>query len=150
MDKHDHHHEESPMEVVKWVAAGFGVGLLIGAAMGLLLAPKSGRETREQIKGIATDLSARAKSTASDITEKAKSTYGRVADQAKTVGERAKTTAAEVTQKTKNIVETVKGTVESGKEIIAKVVEAGKEGFKKKMDELENEGDYQPEDSKTS
>ncbi len=50
---------------------GFGMGLLvgaaIGAALGILLAPGSGKETRTQIKEKASDLVEKAKEKASEI-----------------------------------------------------------------------------------
>lgn len=43
----------SPMDVVLPALGLFGVGLLVGAGIGLMLAPKSGRELRDDLaKGI--------------------------------------------------------------------------------------------------
>ena len=39
------------------VLAGIGIGVLVGAVAGLLLAPKSGQETREDLSKSMTDLS---------------------------------------------------------------------------------------------
>lgn len=67
----------------------FAVGAIIGAAAGIvagvLTAPKSGRETRADIKARAEDL----KMGAVKQTEKAKSKATRVADDLKNRGERA-------------------------------------------------------------
>ena len=49
--------------------AGMGVGALIGAVAALLLAPKSGRETRDDIKGAADDLKTKADKVMHDISE---------------------------------------------------------------------------------
>lgn len=39
------------------VLAGIGIGVLVGAVAGLLLAPKSGQETRDELSKSLTDLS---------------------------------------------------------------------------------------------
>lgn len=41
--------KEKKKEVAKNVAVGTAIGTAIGAAAGILLAPKSGKETREDI-----------------------------------------------------------------------------------------------------
>ena len=52
---------------------GFGTGLLVGLIMGaiagFLFAPRSGRETREQVKDKAADLFGKAKEKASGVKE---------------------------------------------------------------------------------
>lgn len=42
-------HETEDKGVMVYFLAGVGVGALIGAAAGLLLAPKAGTETREEL-----------------------------------------------------------------------------------------------------
>lgn len=59
---------------------GFGVGLLVGALAGVLLAPKTGEETRTQLGDLAKDLRERAKGGADRATEVAK-------DQAQRLGQ---------------------------------------------------------------
>jgi gas vesicle protein len=49
--------------------AGIGVGALIGAAAALLLAPKSGNETRQDIKTATDDLRVKADKVISDLSE---------------------------------------------------------------------------------
>ncbi len=53
-----------------WGVVSFLLGGLVGAGVGLLLAPKSGKETREQIKGMAEDV----KETTGDYYERVKKT----------------------------------------------------------------------------
>lgn len=52
---------------------GFGTGLLVGvilgAVVGFLFAPRSGHETREQVKDKAADLFGKAKEKASEVKE---------------------------------------------------------------------------------
>ena len=52
------------------VMISFLVGGLVGASLGMLLAPKSGKETREQIKGMAEEV----KETTEDYYERVKKT----------------------------------------------------------------------------
>lgn len=49
------------------VLAGIGLGAVIGAAAGLLFAPQSGVETREDIKKAADDLKSRAEEVAGEL-----------------------------------------------------------------------------------
>jgi gas vesicle protein len=136
MDGHDdYRREDYTGDALRWLAAGFGAGLLIGGIVGLLLAPKSGRETREQIAGIATDLSKKTRDVAGEVTSRATSTYGLVSD-------RARTTAADVTQKVRGVTGTVKDTVSTAKDAATRALEAAKKGYRKKVGELEGTGDY--------
>jgi gas vesicle protein len=48
--------QDSERSVMLSVLAGIGVGVLVGAIAGLLLAPKPGRETREDISHTLSDL----------------------------------------------------------------------------------------------
>ena len=119
----DYRDRDYATDPIRWLAAGFGMGLLIGGALGLLLAPKSGRETREQMIEMAGDWSRKAKDFAGDVTE------------------RAKTTAATVTDRAKAVTESVKGTYSTAKEAIPRVVDAAKQGYKKTVEELGKGGD---------
>ena len=49
-------HEDQEKSVMLSVLAGIGIGVLVGAVAGLLLAPKPGVETREGISHTLTDL----------------------------------------------------------------------------------------------
>jgi len=49
--------------------AGMGVGALLGAVAALLLAPKSGKETRDDIKSAAEDLKEKADKVIHDLSE---------------------------------------------------------------------------------
>ncbi len=69
-------HDEVPYVVIERHSAGFGTllwGMLIGAGAALLLAPRSGAETREEIR----DRVDRARSAANDRVESARSTVHR-------------------------------------------------------------------------
>jgi gas vesicle protein len=86
---------------------GFFIGGLVGAGLGLLLAPEPGRETRQKIKGLAED----AKEKAVEYAEKVK---GEVTS---TVG------------KGKEI-------LEEKKSLVTAAVEAGKEAYQKEKEKV--------------
>ena len=86
---------------------GFFIGGLVGAGVALLLAPQSGRETRQKIKELSED----AKGKAAEYAEKAK---GQVTS---TVG------------KGKEI-------LEEKKSLVTAAVEAGKEAYQKEKEKL--------------
>lgn len=84
------------------VILAFFIGGFVGAGIALLVAPKSGEETRKQIK---------------EFAEEAKG-------KAETYLEHVKEKAASVVEKGKNL-------IEKEKSIIASAVEAGKEAFER-------------------
>jgi gas vesicle protein len=45
------HHEDDDKNVLIYMLAGVGLGAIIGAAAGLLFAPKAGSEMREDLTG---------------------------------------------------------------------------------------------------
>jgi gas vesicle protein len=45
------HHDEDERNVLIYMLAGVGLGAIIGAAAGLLFAPKAGTEMRDDIAG---------------------------------------------------------------------------------------------------
>ncbi len=92
------------------VFLSFLLGGLMGAGVALLLAPKSGRETRQRIKDLADDVKAKAE----DYAEQA----------------RGQVNAA---------VEKGKGFVQDQKSIIASAVDAGKEAYEKEKERLAKE-----------
>ncbi len=86
--------------------AGLGLGALIGAIAALLLAPKSGQETREEIARAAEELKKKANKVVEELTE----------------------SAEELTKKSKELLETTKVKVQSA-------IEAGKEAMARRKDE---------------
>jgi gas vesicle protein len=92
------------------VFLSFLLGGLMGAGVALLLAPKSGKETRQRIRGLADDVKTRAEE---------------YADQAK--------------EQVSTVVEKGKGFVQEQKSIITSAVEAGKEAYEKEKERLAKE-----------
>jgi gas vesicle protein len=108
-----------------WFLAGLGIGALVG----ILYAPKSGRETRDDII-----------STAKDGTEYVRVRAREVADQAGAVAERGKAQAAQYAQRGKEVVERGraqwedfvdrgKGFVNDQSAKVAAAVDAGKHAY---------------------
>lgn len=89
--------------------AGLGVGALMGAVAALLLAPKSGKETREDIRAAADDLKVRADKVISDLS----------------------VSSEELVKKSKEILESTKSKVqqaiETGKQTVARKQEEEQE-----------------------
>jgi gas vesicle protein len=96
----------------------FFIGGLVGAGVALLLAPKTGRETRQKILELADEV----KEKAETYIEKTK--------------EKADTYAEEIRDKAAAVVEKGKGFIEEQKTIITSAVGAGKEAYEKEKDKL--------------
>ena len=82
---------------VKPVLGGFLVGSVIGVATALLFAPRSGQETRAEIRGKAVELRDRTTETVKDTVSQAKSKAYEIKD---TVAEKAE----EIKQRGKHVV----------------------------------------------
>ncbi len=102
------HEEVENCSTVKGFVLGLGIGSLIGASVALLLAPKSGTETRQEIKVAAEQLKTKAGKLAEDVSE----------------------SGEELVKKSKELLETTKSK-------ITEVVDAGKEALVKKKGEVE-------------
>lgn len=96
--------------VVMNFLAGMGLGALIGAATALLLAPKSGRETREDLKHAADEVRAKADKVIHDLSE----------------------SSDELVKKSKELLETTKGKVQQA-------IDAGKQAMARKREEMQGE-----------
>lgn len=88
----------------------FILGGMVGAGFALLLAPQSGRETRQKIKELT-----------EDVKEKAKGYVG------------------EVKEKITSGIDKSKGFYEEKKSIISTAIEAGKEAYEKEKERLSKE-----------
>lgn len=93
--------------------AGMGLGALIGAATALLMAPKSGTETRQDIKSATDDIRTKANKVVQDLSE----------------------SGEELVKKSKELLDTTKQKVQGA-------IEAGKEAMTcKKQDMSEESGE---------
>jgi len=95
---------------VYWVASSFLLGGIVGAAVGLLSAPKSGKEVRRQVKDMA-----------GDVKGKAGDYYEQI---------REAVTSALVEGK---------GLIDEKKRLITKAVQAGIEAYQKEKEETQGE-----------
>lgn len=141
MDSNDSRHDYAG-DAIRWLATGFGLGMLIGGALGVLLAPKAGRETREQLKEIATDLGERARVVAGEFGEKASSTYT-------TVSDRTRVATREAGDRVRTVTGDVKTRIATAKEAGGRAVKAVREGYRKTVKDLSGESDDSGEDKGT-
>jgi gas vesicle protein len=88
--------------------AGLGVGALVGAVAALLLAPQSGKDTREDIKAAADDLRVKADKVISDLS----------------------VSSDELVKKSKEILESTRSKVQQA-------IETGKQAVNKSTEEVE-------------
>ena len=132
MSRDDEYRGADTGDIIRFLTAGFGMGLLVGAALGVLLAPKSGQETREQLKEFASEMGVRARDAAATIGDKATTTYGHASEQARTV-------VGTVGDKARKVGGTITETATTVREVTGKVTQAAREGYKKTMEELKSE-----------
>jgi gas vesicle protein len=90
--------------------AGLGLGALIGAATALLLAPKSGTETRQDLANAADDIKAKMNKLVQDVSE----------------------SSEEAIRKSRELLEATKTKVQSA-------IDAGKQAMARKQEELASE-----------
>jgi gas vesicle protein len=76
-------HEGEVQRGVGLLIAGFAIGALVGSVVGLLFAPKSGKELREDIKDKSAEYYGKAKETAAKTYEATKEKVGTYYDAAK-------------------------------------------------------------------
>jgi gas vesicle protein len=109
--------------------AGLLVGGLIGAVIGILYAPKSGKETREELGQKADYLLTKAKEEYESAVEKSRKAYEEAVQRLKAVEETAREKAEEVEKTVEEIVGSGKETIREGKSRLKKAIDAGVEAF---------------------
>jgi len=84
--------QDNERSVMLSVLAGIGIGVLVGAIAGVLLAPRSGSETRESLSNTLNDLGNKISDLSHDVATKVK---GAVESGKQAVAERLESAGAE-------------------------------------------------------
>jgi gas vesicle protein len=139
-DNRDNRGYDYAGDAFRWLSAGFGLGLLVGGALGLLLAPKAGHETRERLKEFATDFGERAKVVTDDFSDRAKTAASGLGEQAvstyQSVTGSASSTAEDLSKTAQVVSSSISDGIAMFKDAGTKFQDAVKEGYTKKVDEL--------------
>lgn len=125
--------DRSTLEFLK----GIIVGGAIGAIVGILYAPKSGKETREELSGKMDDLYTRAQEEYEQSLEKARNTYENAISRLKTLEENAKKKVGEVEELVEDVVEQGKTTVDNNRGRLKKALNAAKDAYKEEKEQTE-------------
>jgi gas vesicle protein len=108
---------------------GLIIGGLIGAVIGILYAPKSGKETREDIARKADEVLAKAKEEYNLAVEKSKKAYDATVAKLKALEE----TAKEKVEEAEDMAERGKESLLEGKTRLKKAIEAGVDAFREEQ-----------------
>jgi len=116
---------------------GVMIGGLIGAAVGILFAPKSGKETREDIARKTEDIIKKAKDEYELAVEKSKMAYEAAIKKAKEIQMMAREKVDDVEEAVSDLTEKGKETLLDNKTRLKKAIDAGIEAFKEEKDKTE-------------
>ena len=109
---------------------GLLIGGVAGIILGILYAPKSGKETREEIGQKTEDLLAKAKEEYGRALEKSKKTYESAIKRLRDLGDAAKKKFEHVDEDVSKMVEQGKEVLHDGKSRLKRALDAGVEAFK--------------------
>ncbi len=109
---------------------GLVIGGLAGAVIGILYAPKSGKETRDEIGKKAEELLVKAKEEYEQTLEKSRKTYETAVSRLKKIEETAREKVGDLESKAGEMVEKGKVSLEDNKSRLKKALDAGVEAFK--------------------
>jgi gas vesicle protein len=109
---------------------GLFIGGLIGIALGIIFAPKSGKETREDISRKANEMLAKAKEEYEKVAEKSRLAYESSLKNLKDFNESAKEKAAEIENKVSELASQGVETMQGNKNRLKKAIDAGMEAYK--------------------
>lgn len=113
---------------------GLFIGGLIGAVLGILYAPKSGRETREDIARKAEELRIKAREEYELAVEKSKKAYEAAVKRLKEAETAAKEKVEEVESKVEALTERGRETLLDSKSRLKRAIDAGMEAYKEEKD----------------
>jgi gas vesicle protein len=113
---------------------GLVIGGLIGAVLGVLYAPKSGKETREDIARKTEDLLVKAREEYEQALDKSKRAYETAVKRLKEVEVSAKEKVEEVESKVEALTERGKETLLDGKGRLKRAIDAGVEAFREEKE----------------
>ena len=113
---------------------GLIIGGAFGAVLGILYAPKSGKETREDIARKTEDLLVKAREEYEQALDKSKKAYEAAVKRLKEVEVSAKEKVEEVEGKVEALAERGKETLLDGKGRLKRAIEAGVEAFKEEKE----------------
>jgi gas vesicle protein len=109
---------------------GLIIGGLIGAVLGMLYAPKSGKETREDIANKADELLAKAREEYEKAVEKSKAAYEAAVQRLKEVEVSAKERVEEIEGKVSEFAQQSAETIAENKNRLKKAIDAGVETYR--------------------
>ena len=109
---------------------GLIIGGLIGVVLGILYAPKSGKETREDIANKADELLAKAKEEYEKAVEKSKVAYEAAVQRLKEAEVSAKEKVEEIEGKVSEFAQQSAETIAESKNRLKKAIDAGVEAYR--------------------
>jgi gas vesicle protein len=113
--------------------AGLIVGGLIGAVIGILYAPKSGKETREEIGRKADELLSKAREEYEVAVAKSRKTYETAVQRLKVLEEKARMKADDAIEKIDELAGQGAESIQDGKSRLKRAIDAGVEAFKEEQ-----------------
>ena len=113
---------------------GVVIGGLIGAAIGVLFAPKSGKETRQDIADKADELLVKAKAEYEKAAEKSKTAYEAAVKRLKEAEGVAKEKVEELEGKVSELAHQGAETLSESKSRLKKAIDAGREAYREEKD----------------
>ncbi len=114
---------------------GFVVGGLVGAVLGILFAPKSGRETREDIVRKTEDVLEKAREEYEKAVDKSKQAYEAAVKRLQDLEVSAKEKVEDVEGKVANLAQQGSDIVHDGKNKLKKAIDAGVEAYREEKSE---------------